>query len=647
MHRPTFRLLSWLLVGVLGLVLAAAEPADARKKKKKKRVRPTTTAVLDMQRSGADPDAQGVIRIAMSSRSSWLTADFSGLDPNTAYSFRVGGQDRALVGSDAEGRARLQFGSPLYTGAQPLDFDPRKERLSLVGAGGTLLQTSLMGPHSRSGADGSESAALSRSASAPSRSVGGASYRVTTDGTQSTSISATGLAPGRYDVYAGGQWLGEMTVAVDRKLKRKYRKKSKKARKRLPAPTRGTLSVDSVTMGAPLDALGESVEVFDGDTMVLGGPLLGPARGVSSCAESELERFLPRLVGTGSAEARFRIRDDCRRDFQVELEDVAPGSYAVIVSGVQRGTLVAAVDPFTGAVEGELEFDTEPDDPGELLLDFEPLGANVSIRQGATVLFEGVFDASLGGAGGAGGAGGGGSCSESEIRQPMAPTAAAPGADGDARFRTRDDCRQDFRVEAEDVPVGTYTLRVGGIVRGSFAVVPVPGGTEGEIDFDTEPDPDERPLDFDPRGQTIEVLNASGAVVLTTPLGGGVGGAGGGGAGGGGGIACAESELSRVLINAGPAPLASGDARLRVDDDCREDFRVEAEDVPVGSYRLFVAGIDRGPINVVNVVGGTEGEIEFDTHPDDPGERLLDFDPRGALIEVRQGATVFLTRVLE
>jgi hypothetical protein len=56
-----------------------------------------------------------------------------------------------------------------------------------------------------------------------------------------------------------------------------------------------------------------------------------------------------------------------------------------------------------------------------------------------------------------------------------------------------------------------------------------------------------------------------------------------------------------------------------------------------------VGGIVRGSINVADVGGGdTEGQIEFDNDPDEPGELVLDFDPRDALIEVRQGTTVYL-----
>ena len=44
--------------------------------------------------------------------------------------------------------------------------------------------------------------------------------------------------------------------------------------------------------------------------------------------------------------------------------------------------------------------------------------------------------------------------------------------------------------------------------------------------------------------------------------------------------------------------------------------------------------------------GDTEGELQLDSDPDEPGELLLDFDPRGELVEVRQGGTVYLELVM-
>ena len=117
------------------------------------------------------------------------------------------------------------------------------------------------------------------------------------------------------------------------------------------------------------------------------------------------------------------------------------------------------------------------------------------------------------------------------------------------------------------------------------------------------------------------------------------------GEGGTGPSICEPTETEVPLLNTGPISQAKGKARFRVRDDCDEDFRVEIEDLPLGTYTLEVGGLAVGTIAVTVVDGEAEGEIEFDTDPDEPGEVLLDFDPRGALIRILQTGTTFLERV--
>jgi hypothetical protein len=83
-------------------------------------------------------------------------------------------------------------------------------------------------------------------------------------------------------------------------------------------------------------------------------------------------------------------------------------------------------------------------------------------------------------------------------------------AKGDARFRVREACDSDLRVQVENVPSGDYPIFVGGVERG---VIGVAAG-QGEIEFDNTPAIDEQCLTFDPRGQTIEIRQ-NGSTILT------------------------------------------------------------------------------------------------------------------------------------
>jgi len=214
-----------------------------------------------------------------------------------------------------------------------------------------------------------------------------------------------------------------------------------------------------------------------------------------------------------------------------------------------------------------------------------------------------------------------------EFRVQLVSTGVVAGSSGKADFESRPG-RTDFSVEVEDLPAGTYSLNVGGIKRGSIAVVDTINGPEGEIEFRSPPEPGKELLDFDPRGQIIEVLQGASVVLESiAPDNGEIPGSDQGNP-----PPFGESEIDVSLVNAGAFPAGSGDAEFE-QDSSRVDFDIEIEDIPAGSYALAVGGIERGTIEVVDTVNGPEGELEF-RFPAEPGKLPLDFDPRGQLIEV-------------
>ena len=502
-----------LIAGAVAVAcaLGAALPAAATERCRIK---------AELERSGSDADAGGVAKASMSATRARLRVRLSRLTPGATYSFTVGGTEHATFTATATGRGNLRFQQPPRTRSLPLDFDPRGEDVALIDDSGSVLHAVFSGTGEPDG--------------------------ILVD--ERTSLTPTALAPG------------------------------------------------------------------------------------------------------GKAEARFRRDRDGRTRFSVEIEDVAAGAYELFVDGIFRAPII--VDSVSG--EGEVEFDSNPQPP-ELLLDFDPRGLVVDVVQGGGVFFSGVMAARSDGVN---------VCTFTENEEPLVSTGIDADATGKARLRTRDDCDRDFRVEIQDVPLGDYEISVGGMPRGIITVVfdAVEARNEGQIEFDTDPDePGEVLLDFDPTGALVEI--SQGATVFFSGVftgtggtssgsggsgddGSGGSGSGGGGSGGGGGT-CQFSETEVPLLNSGVVASAKGKARFRVRDDCEEDLRVEIEDLPVGSYQLLVDGIDRGTIAVAfnAAEGQNEGQIEFDTDPDQPDEVLLDFDPRGALLEVVQGGSVFLSRV--
>jgi hypothetical protein len=334
----------------------------------------------------------------------------------------------------------------------------------------------------------------------------------------------------------------------------------------------------------------------------------------------------------GYAEFEFRPG---RAEFEIEIEDVTPGDYDVAVGGEVEGTISVA----DGESDGEIEF-RSPQTPGTELLDFDPRDRIIDVLLDGEVVLTALAPEEGEPVGNGPSPFDDDDMETSEIELELSNTGVYPEGEAEAELET-DGERSAFEVEIEDIPAGDYPLLVGGTERGVITVSERGnGGTRSEIEFRFPTADDEIALDFDPRGETIEIIE--GATVLFT---GEFPDEGGNGPPDNGGPPEDEdtvTEISTTLTNADVYPEAEAEAEYEAGNR-RAEFSVEVEDVPVGSYALFVGGTERGIIEVIAVDGGTEGEIEFETPLDDDDELPLDFDPRGELIEIREGTTVLFS----
>jgi hypothetical protein len=244
------------------------------------------------------------------------------------------------------------------------------------------------------------------------------------------------------------------------------------------------------------------------------------------------------LDADASAHARY-IVDEGRHKFSVEIENVDAGSYTLTVAGVRRGTIKAAL--VAGTVKGKIEFstgesaeglrtmrqgsdDSGGDDHGgtstgttgggttsnpELPLNFDPRGQTIEISSSAGVFFSHLF--------------GNGSAGASDTSATLPDTKAAlfnagvaPKAEAKAELRQRDNGEQKFEVEIEGAPVGSYDLLVGSTVRSTINVVTIDGKTRGEIEFESSPDANELPLNFDVTGQDVAIQQGGTAFFTRT-----------------------------------------------------------------------------------------------------------------------------------
>lgn len=207
---------------------------------------------------------------------------------------------------------------------------------------------------------------------------------------------------------------------------------------------------------------------------------------------------------SGSGHADFEERAD-RTEFSVEAEDLVDGNYRIFVGGIDRGELVVTLGI------GETEY-RSPVEPGKILLTFDPRGEVIEVHDDQDVVLT-SGDAVIGEDDDDDGENM--DFGNIEIEVELTNTGVFPLASGDAKLEPRAD-RTDFSVEIEDVPVGSYGLRVGGETVGTIDVMMLQDGSfEGELEFRNPVEPGKILLDFDPRGQQIDVLDGS-TVILET-----------------------------------------------------------------------------------------------------------------------------------
>ncbi len=212
----------------------------------------------------------------------------------------------------------------------------------------------------------------------------------------------------------------------------------------------------------------------------------------------------------------------------------------------------------------------------------------------------------------------------------------------------------EFVLEFFDLPVGSYNLAVQDVLVTSFQADASGSGTRGEVRFRSPEIPFARDLDFDPLNQEYEVINANGVLPFrekfkvdfvpevidtnigftqgTTPA----------------NVTLSSPEAFSLNQIAGAATGASANFKLSTVFNRAigfQEFRVRVDGAQPGTYQVLVNGDRRGEFQVIGLPRGrTGGEISFRS-PVSLGSALLDFDPRGATVElIRGGVTEYRAR---
>jgi hypothetical protein len=197
----------------------------------------------------------------------------------------------------------------------------------------------------------------------------------------------------------------------------------------------------------------------------------------------------------------------------------------------------------------------------------------------------------------------------------------------------------ELKIRGRELAAGDYQIVIGGISRGLLKMREDDDELRGKTEFESGDDvnDDELPLDFPVVGQPVAIVrngvtHFTGTIPVPPPP-----------PAPPGDDDHHDHTYIRQLTRSSAAPAgAKAEAETDVGLAGVVVFEVEAEDLPVGSYEVDVAGTFRGTLIVVQLPEKTRGELRFETDPE--GDDLkLDFPVTGQAVVIRQGGTILFT----
>jgi len=586
----------------------------------------SSTVQLQLQNTGVDANASATVTATFKPKNSQLSINAAGLNPNDMYTLAVDGVSEATLTADNKGRIRAQFFAPAKNGNLPLNFDPNGQLVALLDGSNSVLQAIFSGPGEPTGTIVDEQVTL-----AALTGNGQAQLRFQEDkkGVETFRVQLKNISGPNWSLFVNGVLAGAIPTQ------------------------KSSGGITFRSNGSPMlnfDPRNQVIDIVQDTNIVFSGNLEPQIPNISVAIPSANTGSIPStgVDPDGKATARLRTDNNAVRSFSVELEDVPAGNYEFLADGVSQGFINVMTKGSETA--GEIEFSSHMDETNELPLNFNPTNAIFTVQQSNVVFFQGalvlangssVKSSSKSGSGGGDNSGSGsgnnggntGATNQVpvEIRENLVATGLVPGAQGDARFEIDDQDREQFRVEIEDVPAGSYQVFVAGVQIGSINAGNNSNEVSGELEFSTHQDGSNQPLNFDPRGQLLEVAGIDGTVFSQIF-----------GSGNTNAPASTPLDIKLPLFTLVPATNDSAEIRFKQDDRNRQSLEVKIDNAPAGYYQVLVNGVVEGAIMVSSHSGG----IEFETNADNGG-LPLDFNPLGADISIAQDGVVFFERVLQ
>ena len=438
---------------------------------------------VPLQRTGVDPNASGLVTINLGATNSSMTLLASNLTGGRTFKVLVTGIERGRFVADGSGRGRLKFARPAASGALLFDFDPRGHQVLVVDNGNPVLQARISGAGEPRGSVVDEQVRIPM---VPG-TVGGKAdgrYQLSASGTRQFAVTLTNVGDTTFTVFVNGIRRGNLITSGGS----------------------GTRLFDNVaaTAGPALnfDPRGMVVDIAKGNLLRFSGKFKAKADGISMASTSLVTRVIPTttLFPNGVALARRWVDADARREFDVELFNVPAGEYELYADGVFQG-FIPVLGGATGSA-GEMQFSTDPDDEDERPLNFDPFRAFYIVLGADGVVFEGkpfvptaaitnitVIPSVM----------------PTDIELPLFSLGVDPDGTARAQLKIDDQGRRHFEVELKDVPKDQYYLMVDDLPFGVIFVVKEGDRTRGLLELEDDPEVDELPLTFDPRGRVIAI----------------------------------------------------------------------------------------------------------------------------------------------
>jgi hypothetical protein len=306
------------------------------------------------------------------------------LDGSTEYLLLSDGVELARFTTGSNGSANFTIDLLATGDTSSAPVDPRGALLTVSDGVNDVLEAWVMAdplddPHK---AKIKECTDLEADLAFAPEGAASARYDLLPNGRSRLSLKVVHAPAGDYDLLVDDAMVATFTPNSAGNAKLSFRSTGPKGKSK-PHNQKLGLGFDPRHMLIEIQAVGTTDVYFSGE-------MLAQIPGVNACAFDGVIELLSQgpFQTTGAGEMALGTEDDCDRFFDVSVSDLADGSYDVAVGGALVAPLGITV---VGGV-GQVRFETNADDPGELELDFAlDSGSTVTVEDEGVVMLKGVL----------------------------------------------------------------------------------------------------------------------------------------------------------------------------------------------------------------------------------------------------------------